>query len=61
MVQKWKFQGGGGGDLSEIPSVVRVWIFSGITQWKLVSYSRIMKSICLNTYPEVEGFLYVAT
>ena len=30
-LQKWKIQGGGG-VLSEIPSVVGVWIFSGTTQ-----------------------------
>ena len=29
--QKWKIQGGGGGVLCEIPSVVGVWIFSGTT------------------------------
>ena len=29
-LQKWKIQGGGG-VLSEIPSVVGVWIFSGTT------------------------------
>ena len=33
MVKKWKFQGGGVGDLCEIPSVVGVWIFSGTTQF----------------------------
>ena len=27
--QKWKFRGGGGGGLFEIPSLVGVWIFSG--------------------------------
>ena len=32
MVKKWKFRGGGGGGLREIPSVVEVWIFSGTTQ-----------------------------
>ena len=32
-LQKWKIQGGGG-VLSEIPSVVGVWIFSGTTQSK---------------------------
>ena len=31
-LQKWKIQGGGG-VLSEIPSVVGVWIFSGTTQY----------------------------
>ena len=31
-LQKWKIQGGGGA-LSEIPSVVGVWIFSGTTQY----------------------------
>ena len=31
-LQKWKIQrGGGGGVLSEIPSMVGVWIFSGTT------------------------------
>ena len=33
-LQKWKIQGGGG-VLSEIPSVVGVWIFSGTTQFVL--------------------------
>ena len=31
MVKHWKFLGGGGGGLREIPSVVGVWIFSGTT------------------------------
>ena len=31
-VQKWKFQGEGGGGLREIPYVVGVWIFSRTTQ-----------------------------
>ena len=31
--KKWKIRGGGG-VLSEIPSVVGVWIFSGTTQCK---------------------------
>ena len=32
VVKNWKFRGGGGGGLREIPSVVGVWIFSGTTQ-----------------------------
>ena len=31
--KKWKFRGGGGGGLHEIPSVVGVWIFSGTAQF----------------------------
>ena len=33
-LQKWKIQGGGG-VLSEIPSVVGVWIFSGTTHFEI--------------------------
>ena len=33
-LQKWKIQGGGG-VLSEIPSVVGVWIFSGTTHCRI--------------------------
>ena len=53
-LQKWKIQGGGG-VLSEIPSVVGVWIFSGTTQFIVcmschkVNYTTMwkMSSICL--------------
>ena len=40
-LQKWKIQGGGG-VLSEIPSVVGVWIFSGTTQWVLINLTTIL-------------------
>ena len=33
--KNWKFRGEGGRDLSEIPSAVGVWIFTGTTQAKL--------------------------
>ena len=36
-LQKWKIQGGGG-VLSEIPSVVGVWIFSGTTHFLFIYY-----------------------
>ena len=40
-LQKWKIQGGGG-VLSEIPSVVGVWIFSGTTHYEgNVSFTRL--------------------
>ena len=35
-LKKWKIRGGGGGVLSELPSVVGVWIFSGTTQHGLL-------------------------
>ena len=35
-LQKWKIQRGGWGLLSEIPSVVGVWIFSGTTHCRVM-------------------------
>ena len=43
-LQKWKIQGGGG-VLSEIPSVVGVWIFSGTTHCKRIPLFVKMKLI----------------
>ena len=49
VVKNWKFRGGGGGGLHEIPSVVGVWIFSGTTQSERAYYcSRII--ICINDH-----------
>ena len=36
-LKKWKIRGGGGGVLSELPSVVGVWIFSGTMQFANVN------------------------
>ena len=42
-LQKWKIQGGGG-VLSEIPSVLGVWIFSGTTQFRFDAWDRISET-----------------
>ena len=44
VVKKWKFRGGGGGGLREIPSVVGVWIFSGTTQCMYIRDPNLKKS-----------------
>ena len=46
-LQKWKIQGGGG-VLSEIPSMVGVWIFSGTTHFYLVVFTYIEYSILIH-------------
>ena len=43
-LKKWKIWGGGG-LLSELPSVVGVWIFSGTTQYMYCSYSAMTSRI----------------
>ena len=64
-LQKWKIQGGGG-VLSEIPSMVGVWIFSGTTQFRPCdvlqginlaftfflnhAYSLVLLCMCMHTY-----------
>ena len=64
-LQKWKIQGGGG-VLSEIPSVLGVWIFSGTTQSQFYILKRldslqVHPNFDIHTAKSMNHFVYLTT